>query len=643
MAYVNNLFELNFLEYSSYVVKERAIPHIDDGLKPVQRRILQSLFDVDDGKFHKVANIVGHCMQYHPHGDASIYEALVNLANKEILIDRQGNFGNIATGDPASAARYIECRILPLAKELLYGPEITEFTDTYDSRRKEPVTFPCKIPLLLVIGTEGIAVGMATKILPHNFIEVLNALKNCLQKKPFELFPDFFTGGLIDVQFYEDGNGKVLSRAKLDTSDPKRIVITELPFGTTTESIIASIESAARRNKIKIGTITDYTTDHVEIEIKMPRNVYTAEVVDGLFAFTECQNSISVNCLVIKDGKPVQMTVTGIIKYHAKQLVRILEKELKLEQRQLLDRLHIRTLERIFIEERIYKKIEQEKTQEGVTLAVRKGFEPFKAELLRPVTENDIEHLLKIPIRRISLYDINKMKEEMEQIKARLKEIEHHLSHLTAYAVSFIDSVLSREKKHHPRHTKIMSLERVDVREAAQRNLKLRYNGETGYLGWGVSGGEALFDVSVYDRVLIIRKDGSFSVTDAPEKILVGKGMLACVSAEKESLDKEVFSIIYRNTENKFPYIKRTQVTQFIKNKVYTLLPENSELIAFTGGDGMAARVHTRQKNLTGTSYEDFQLKPEQIKGLKTQGIRLLSKEFLKGEFVEWTGRKKKG
>lgn len=643
MAYVNNLFEINFLEYSSYVVKERAIPHINDGLKPVQRRILQSLFDVDDGKFHKVANVVGHCMQYHPHGDASIYEALVNLANKEILIDRQGNFGNQATGDPASAARYIECRILPMAKEILYGPEITEFTDTYDSRRKEPVTFPCKIPLLLVIGTEGIAVGMATKILPHNFLEVLNALKNCLQKKPFELFPDFPTGGLADVRFYEDGNGKVVTRAKMDTSDPKRIVITEIPFGTTTESLIGSIESAARRNKIKIGPITDFTTDKVEIEIKLPRNVYTEEVVDGLFAFTECENSISVNCLVIKENKPALMTVTGVIKYHAKQLVSILEKELKLEQRQLLDRLHIRTLERIFIEERIYKKIEQEKTQEGVVQAVKKGFEPFKDEILRPITLDDIDHLLKIPIRRISLYDINKMKEEMSQIKARLKEIAHHLKHLTAYAVAFLDSVITREKKKHPRRTQIRSLERVDIREAAQRNLKLRYNGDTGYLGYGVSGGEALFDVSVYDRVLIVRKDGSFSVTDAPEKMLVGKGMLACVSAEKESLDQVIFSLIYRNTENSYPYIKRVQVTQFIKNRVYSFLPDKGELLAFTTGDGQAARIHTKQKRLNGTAHDDFQLKPDQIKGLKTQGIRLMSKEFVKAEFVDWEGRRKKG
>ena len=357
MAYIKNLFDRNFLEYASYVIKDRAIPDLEDGLKPVQRRILHSLFEMDDGKFHKVANVVGHCMQYHPHGEASIGQALVVLANKGFFIERQGNFGNIHTGDDAAAPRYIECRATPLANDIFYYPKLTPYADSYDGRKKEPVLFPAKIPVILVIGAEGIAVGMSTKILPHNAIEVLEAEKACLAGKKFELYPDFPTGGLVDVSEYREGNGKVLVRAKLDTSDPKRILIKELPFGSTTESIIASIEAAAKTGRIKIQGISDFTADKVEIEIKLARGVYSQETVDALFAFTECEQSISVNLLVIKDGYPEVMTVSEVIKYHAKQLVKILTRELELEKQELLDKLHLRTLERIFIEERIYKNI----------------------------------------------------------------------------------------------------------------------------------------------------------------------------------------------------------------------------------------------------------------------------------------------
>jgi topoisomerase-4 subunit A len=350
MAYVQTLFEKNFLEYASYVIKDRAIPHIDDGLKPVQRRILHSLFEMDDGKFHKVANVVGHCMKYHPHGDASIYEALVVLANKGLFMDTQGNFGNIYTGDVASAARYIETRILPFAKQVLYRPEITVWDDSYDGRNKEPNVFPAKIPTVLMIGAEGIAVGMSTKILPHNFVETLEAMKCALRGESFQLFPDFPTAGIMDASAYQDGMGKVLVRAKLDTSDPKRIIIRELPFGSTTETLIESIEQAAKRGKLKIAGIQDFTTDKVEIEVTLARGVYTQDTVDALYAFTDCEQSISVNLLVIgPDNRPVAMTVTEVINYHAKRLLSILKQELELELASLLEKLHARTLERIFI------------------------------------------------------------------------------------------------------------------------------------------------------------------------------------------------------------------------------------------------------------------------------------------------------
>ncbi|MDR2663139.1 MAG: DNA topoisomerase IV subunit A, partial [Treponema sp.] len=517
MAYIKNLFDRNFLEYASYVIKDRAIPDLEDGLKPVQRRILHSLFEMDDGKFHKVANVVGHCMQYHPHGDASIGSALVVLANKDLFIDRQGNFGNIYTGDEASAPRYIECRVTPLAKDVFYNPKLTPTVDSYDGRKKEPVLFPAKIPVILIIGAEGIAVGMSTRILPHNVLEVLEAEKACLEGKKFQLYPDFPTGGLVDVSEYRDGNGKVLVRARLDTSDPKRIVIRELPFGSTTESITNSIEAAAKAGRIKIQGINDYTTEHVEIEIKLARGVYSEETVDALFGFTECEQSISVNFLVIRDGLPVVMSVTDVIKYHAKLLVRILTKELELEKKELLDKLHLRTLERIFIEERIYKVIEKMKTAKGVTDSVIAGFKPFAKEVgPRGVSAEDVEHLLRIPIRRISLYDINKAREEMEAIQNRIKEINHHLKNITAYALAFLDRIIGAVKANEElaggkRRTKVGAFEKIDVKEVVRKDVQLKYDRVTGYLGTSVSGGETAAELSPFDRILVIRSNGIWS------------------------------------------------------------------------------------------------------------------------------------
>ena len=643
MSYVNKLFNTNFIEYASYVIKDRAIPHLDDGLKPVQRRIIQSLFDTDDGKFNKVANIVGHCMQYHPHGDASIYGALVNLANKDLFIDKQGNFGNIYTGDPASAARYIECRLLPLAKEVLYNPEITDFEDSYDGRRQEPIVFPCKIPLVLILGAEGIAVGMSTKILPHNFVEVLQAERSFLLEEPFELYPDFPTGGLVDVSDYRQGNGKVLSRAKLDTSDPKKIDVTELPFGTTTESLIASIEAAARKNKIKIGSINDFTTDKVEIEIKLPRGVHTKDVLDGLYAFTDCEVSLSVNLLVIgPDSKPRVMTIPEIIEYHASQLIKVLRRELKLEEGKLLDKLHIRTLERIFIEERIYKRIEEMKTPEAIHLAVRDGFVPFMDEIKREITEEDLEHLLKIPIRRISLYDINKMKKEVEEIKARLKEIRHHLRNIKEYAVSTLDAFIAKQAKLMPRKTELMEIKKVDIRDAAQKNLKVRYNKETGYLGHEVSSGTVMCEASVYDRVLMVRKDATYQVMDVPDKFFVGKGLLYCGLTDKETMEDTVFSMVYRNKENGYPYIKRCKITQFILNRVYELVPDDGQLVRFTTKTDVSIVVDFKQKSLIRTAGDTFPVEDYLVKGVKARGVRIKPKEFSSARFIKTSTLEKK-
>ncbi|MDR2078629.1 MAG: DNA topoisomerase IV subunit A [Treponema sp.] len=637
MAYIKNLFDRNFLEYASYVIKDRAIPDLEDGLKPVQRRILHSLFEKDDGKFHKVANIVGHCMQYHPHGDASIGSALVVLANKEFFIEKQGNFGNILTGDEASAPRYIECRITSLAKDVFYNPKLTPMTDSYDGRNKEPLLYPAKIPVILVIGAEGIAVGMSTKILPHNIIEVLEAEKACLSGKSFQIFPDFPTGGLVDVSDYRDGNGKVLVRAKLDTSDPKRIVIRELPFGSTTESLINSVETAAKAGRIKIQSINDFTTENVEIEVKLARGVYSEETVNALFAFTECEQSISVNLLVIKDSLPVVTTVTAIIKGHAKQLVKVLTRELELEKKELADKLHLRTLERIFIEERIYKGIEKMKTAEGVTKAVMDGFKPFLKEVgPRGVSLEDVEHLLRIPIRRISLYDINKARTEMAEIQERIKEINGHLKNITAYALSFLDGIIAKIKANvdlgrGARKTEVVKFEKVDVKEVAKKDLELRYDRETGYLGTIVSG-EIAAEVSPFDRILTLRNNGSWSVTDLPEKVFVGTNAWWISVADKELLSATVFTVIYKDAKNGYPFIKRCIIEGWIMNKDYSLVPD----------DAVVLHIDTRQKFTFTLNYipkprlkvltENFKAHNYAVRGLKAGGIRLSSKEVKKIE-----------
>ncbi|HHU88171.1 MAG: DNA topoisomerase IV subunit A [Sphaerochaetaceae bacterium] len=629
MAHADKVFKDNFLEYASYVIKDRAIPDIGDGLKPVQRRIIHSLFEMDDGKFHKVANVVGHCMKYHPHGDASIGDALVNLANMELFIDRQGNFGNVLTGDSAAAPRYIECRILPFAKKVLYNPELTEFTDSYDGRNREPVVFPAKLPVVLIQGTEGIAVGMSTKILPHNLFEVIDAMAAALQGKPFQLYPDFSTGGYMDVSAYDDGEGKVLLRAKLNTKDPKRIVIEELPFGITTERMIKSVEDAARKGKLKIASINDFTAEKVNIEITLARNTYAKDVVDALYAFTACEQSISINPLVIDNLTPRIVPVTEMVKYHAQRLLEILEKELILERGHLNERLFERTLERIFVEERIYKGIEEKRSQNEVIEAVLSGFEPFRDQISREVTEEDVDKLLRIPIRRISLFDIEKNRQEIESIKGRLKEIAKHLKNLTDYALSYLEEVKKiADPIHSERRTTISSYEKTDVREAANRNLSLKYDAATGYLGYDMRQGVNQFMVSTFDRILIIQKDGTYFVTDVPDKIFVGKGMRYCALADKEEMDKVVFTVIYQEKSLKYLFIKRFVINQFILNKSYQILPKGPfQLYALSTHEDARITIQYKAgrgyKNLEDRTYFSRFL----VKGVRAKGVRLTTKE----------------
>lgn len=629
MAFVKNLFDQNFIQYASYVIRDRAIPEIIDGFKPVQRRIIHTLIKTDDGRFTKVANVVGKVMAYHPHGDASIYTALVNLANKELFIDKQGNFGNLYTGDSASAGRYIECRLRSITKDILnINPAITEYVDTYDAREKEPVAFKAKLPLVLIMGAEGIAVGMSTQIMSHNIHEVIEAEKACLRGEKFQLFPDFATGGLIDCSEYKDGLGKIIARAKLDTSDEKKIIITELPYGSTSESLKESIEKAARNGKVKISSINDYTADKVNIEIKLPRGVYVKDVVDSLYAFTDCEKTVYCNLLVIKDNMPVQMTCTEVIQYHAKQLTQILHDELELEKADLFEKMHLRTLERIFIEERIYKAIEEMKTESAVNKAVKDGFVPFAAELIRPVNDSDIEHLLKIPIRRISLYDINKNRKEVQAINARIREINKLLKHIVEYAISYLDGI---EAKLDPAVFKRMStltnIKTVDVKTVVKRDTPLKYNEKDGYLGTQVSGGVELMRITPFDRILYVRKSGIYSVTEAPDKVFVGPELRYCGFADKDSLSKILFTIIYRDPETQYAYVKRCKIAAYIMNRDYFFAPDGMEVLHVDTRKNFTFELNYVKKPKMKVFTEKFKAQDYLEKGLKALGVRVTAKE----------------
>lgn len=642
MAYVKNLFDQNFIQYASYVIRDRAIPEITDGLKPVQRRIIHTLIKTDDGRFTKVANVVGKVMAYHPHGDASIYTALVNLANKELFIDKQGNFGNMYTGDGASAPRYIECRLRSVTKEILStNPKITTYTETYDGRDTEPVAFQAKLPLALILGTEGIAVGMSTNILSHNIREVIDAERKCLRGEKFQLYPDFLTGGLIDVSDYQDGLGKIVTRAKMDTSDEKKIVITELPYGSTTESLCDSIEKAVKNGKIKATSIQDYTSDKVNIEIRLQRGVYTKDVVDSLYAFTECEQTVYCNLLVIKDNMPVQMTCAQVIEHHAKQLTAILKRELELEKEDLTEKLHLRTLERIFVEERIYKKIEEQKTEEGVNKAVKDGFKPFKDEIIRPITDDDADHLLKIPIRRISLYDMSKNKAEVAAINKRIREINKLLKNLVDYAINWLDGIEQKlGAENIKRRTKIANINVVDVKTVAKRDKSLKYDEKSGYLGIGVAGGAELFKVTPFDKILYVRKSGIFSVSETPDKLFVGPQLRFCGFADKESLAKVLFTVIYRDPETKWVYIKRCKISAFIMNRDYFLAPEGTEVLHLDTRKNFSFKLNYVKTPRLKILSEIFKAENYEEKSLKAKGVRLAAKEVQNVEIQSLQAKK---
>lgn len=620
---LHKLFDDNFIDYTSYVIRERAIPDVADGLKPVQRRILQTLHNMDDGRFHKVANVVGDCMKLHPHGDASIFAALVNLANKGYLIGRQGNFGNIYTGDSASAARYIECRLSPLARETMFNKDLTEFVDSYDGRMKEPVTLPAKIPLLLMQGGEGIAVGMATKIMPHNFCELLEAQKGILRDEPFEIYPDFPLGGSMDVSAYEEGNGKIRVRARIEEKNEKTITIKDIPYTTTTESLIESVEKAARAGKLKIMSINDYTAEEVEIEIKLARGIYAADTIKALYAFTDCEVSISPNLTVIQNNNPAVLTVPEVLRYNTDKLVRDLETELKIELGRLKEKLHAHLLEQIFIEERLYKQIEECKSYSAVIQTIDEGLEPFKDKLIREVSKEDIERLLEIRIKRISRYDIDKKKKDIKAVRDNIKAVEKHLKDMIGYTISYLDDLLTRYGHLYPRKTEIATFSEVEARKVALSNLTVGYDREGGFIGHAVKAAktEEPLSCSEYDKLLLIYEGGMYKVINVTDKLFVGHDLLWYGKYD----EKMLFNVVYRDGKQNLAFVKRFKSPKFIMEKEYRLFPEHkrSQILYLSTGETGRVRVHLTPSKRARHNYVDCAFAEFLVKGAQALGKRV--------------------
>lgn len=615
----------NFLKYASYVILDRAIPNVFDGLKPVQRRILHTLFKIDDGKLHKVANVAGQTMAYHPHGDAPITEALVNLANKNFLLDKQGNFGNLYTGDPAAASRYIETRLTSLAKETLFNPELTEFIPSYDGRNDEPVVLPAKIPILLMQGAEGIAVGMSTKILPHNFSELLEAEIAFLEGKEFILYPDFPTGGIMDASSYDKGLGKVKLRAKLTPIDQKTIIISEICYGTSTESLISSIDEAAKKGKIKIDSISDYTSDKVEIEIKLPRGQHAEQMIDALYAFTECEISLNSQVIVIKEGAPLQTDIHEILKLNANKLLNFLQKELEIARNKLNEKIFYKTLERIFIENRLYKKIEEIDDYEKIHTTIALSLKSFHEELLRIPTEDDREKLLSIPIRRISRFDINKNQQEIELSNKELQKIEKDLKHITRYAIGYLKGLLTKYGKLFPRKTEIQTLSDVDIKTISTKKMKIFVDVPGGFIGTKVQSG-FFFECTNFDKILLFFEDGTYFITPIEDKRYIYQGGSKLIWAGVAD-KKTPFTVVYYQEKTGQLYLKRFVVEKFILDKTYRYLDNGAQLQSLTTFPSAKVDVELKPKAKQKTHHIIFKADSVAVKAVAAKGVRITDKE----------------
>nr|WP_312090242.1 DNA gyrase/topoisomerase IV subunit A [Chryseobacterium sp.] len=593
---VSGLYKDWFLDYASYVILDRAIPSVYDGFKPVQRRIMHSMRELEDGRYNKVANIVGNTMKYHPHGDASITDAMVGIGQRELLIDTQGNWGNIYTGDSAAAARYIEARLTPFALEVVFNPKTTVWSKSYDGRNNEPVDLPVKFPLLLAQGVEGIGVGLSTKILPHNFNELINASVAYLKGKKFEVFPDFLTAGYLDVSEYNDGarGGKVRARAKISQVDKHTLMITELPFSKNTGDLIDSILKANEKGKIKIKKIEDNTSDKVEILIHLHNDVSPDKTIDALYAFTDCQVTISPNACVIVGDKPMFLSVSEILKMNTDHTVSLLKKELEIELHELQENWHFSSLERIFIENRIYHDIEEVKSWEEVIKTIDEGLKPHTSHLLRAVTQEDILRLTEIRIKRISRFDLDKFKENIAALEGKIEQVKFHLSNLIAYAIDYYINIQKKYGKEKERRTELRIFDTIDATKVAVANEKFYANFEEGFIGTSLKKDKYLFDCSDIDDIITFRKDGSMKVVKVEAKTFIGKD-IQHVAIWKKNDKRTVYNMIYREGREGPYYMKRFSVTGVTRNTDYPLASDKkgSEMLYFSANPNGEAEVVT--------------------------------------------------
>ncbi len=632
---LEGMYQSWFLDYASYVILERAVPDVLDGMKPVHRRILHAMREMDDGRYNKVANIIGQTMKYHPHGDASIGDALVQLGQKELLIDMQGNWGNTLTGDSAAAPRYIEARLSKFALEVVFNPKTTEWRDSYDGRNKEPVTLPVKFPLLLAQGVEGIAVGLASKIVPHNFNELIEASIRYLQGKDFEILPDFLSGGMADFSKYNKGlrGGKIRVRAKIQQTDKKLLTITEIPFGTTTTSLIETIIAANDKGKIKIKKIDDNTSDQVEIQIQLVPGVSPDQTIDALYAFTNCEVSVSPNSCVIYNGKPHFMDVDEILRISTDDTVRLLRRELEIQRDELEEQWHFASLEKIFIQERIYRDIEESETWEDVITTIDRGLMPFKKLFKRAITRDDIIRLTEIKIKRISKYNAFKADEQILGIETNLEEVQNHLDNLIDYAINYFRQIRKKYGKDRDRRTEIRSFDTIEATMVAVANAKLYINREEGFAGIGLKKDEFVCDCSDIDDIIFFRDDGTFMVTRASEKFFTGKNVIH-IDVFKRNDERTIYNMIYRDGRGGNNYVKRFAVVGVTRDKDYVLTrgTDGTRVLYFSAnpnGEAEIVRINLRPKPRMKVTAFDYDFSTLAIKGRGSQG-NTLTKHFIR-------------
>jgi len=623
---LSGMYQDWFLDYASYVILERAVPHLFDGLKPVQRRILHSMKRMDDGRYNKVANIIGHTMQFHPHGDASIGDALVQLGQKDLLVDTQGNWGNLLTGDGAAAPRYIEARLSKFALDVVFNPKTTEWKLSYDGRNKEPVTLPVKFPLLLAMGGEGIAVGLASKLLPHNFNEIIDASIDYLQGKEFTLYPDFPTGGFIDVSKYNDGQrgGVVKVRAKIEKVEKKALIITEIPFGKTTTTLIESIIKANDKGKIKIRKIDDNTAANVEIVIYLMPGVSPDKTIDALYALTDCEYSISPNTCVITGSKPSFMGVSDILKHSTNNTVKLLKTELEIRLLELQEEWHMSSLEKIFIEERIYRDIEESETWEAVIKAIDNGLKPFKSRLLREVTREDIIQLTEIKIKRISKFDVKKADEHIKGLEVELEEVKNHLGNIIPFSINYFRQIKKKYGKGRERKTEIRSFDTIEATKVVANNAKLYINYKEGFIGTGLKKDEFVCDCSDIDDIIVIRKDGGYLITKVADKVFVGNDILYAQVFLKND-ERTIYNIVYQDGKDGPLLVKRCAITGLTRDKEYNLTrgTPGSRIIYFSAnpnGEAEVIRVHHKPKARLKKPVIEFDFGELTIKGKSSMG-----------------------